>query len=176
MLDFVPVPSNQIEKVKEIMNSQPDFIWLMKRKQSLNTRDIVEYLEKSKRLHNTVVLIKKGNDIVGVIDFQMKSPKDGVPWIGMLVIKSSFERLNYGTQAYQKFEKMARESGAKRVRIGVHVANKGGRIFWGKQGFIPYKTFLLEGQKLFGLEKRIAPVPPVNSHVFYDKMGESNVR
>lgn len=167
MLDFVPVPSNQWEVLQEILNSQPEFLWLLKRKKDLNQIDILKYLQKSKRMNRDLAFIKKDNQFVGVIDYQWKSPKDGHPWIGLLLIHRLFERQGYGTLAFTKFEGMVKEKGESMIRLGVHEENHVGFFFWRKHGFVPFKRFTLNEGEMIGLEKRI---------YFYDKMDDSNVR
>ena len=167
MLHFVPVPSDQWEVLQDIMNSQPDFLWLLKGKKALNQIDILKYLQKSKRMNRNLAFIKKDNQCIGMIDYQWKSPLDGHPWVGLFLIHNSYERQGYGTLAFAKFEGMVREKGDSMIRLGVHEGNDVGHLFWTKQGFVPFKRFTLDECQMIGLEKRI---------YFYVKMGDSNVR
>jgi GNAT superfamily N-acetyltransferase len=155
MVDFVPVPFNQWEVLHDILNSQPEFLWILRRKKALNQLDILKYLQKSKSMNNQVAFIKKGRHYVGIIDYQWKSPQDGHPWIGLLLIHRQYEKQGIGSEAFARFESMVNEKRKSVIRLGVHEKNDAGYFFWTKQGFAPFKHFILHKNPMIGLEKKI---------------------
>ncbi|MNN37331.1 Acetyltransferase (GNAT) family protein [compost metagenome] len=80
-------------------------------------------------------VIMDGNSFIGISEILMLNPKDGYPWIGLLMIKKDFHHKGYGTRIVREIISLLKARNMSAVRLGVLIDNEQGHRFWTKQGF-----------------------------------------
>ena len=77
-----------------------------------------------------------GAELVGVLDFRLHWPADGVAYIGMLMVAEPYQRRGIGRQAWQLLRPwLANTARMAKVRLGVEQFNHTGLKFWECLGF-----------------------------------------
>ena len=72
-----------------------------------------------------------GAELVGVLDFRLHWPADGVAYVGMLMVAEPYQRRGVGRQAWQLLRPwLAHTAHMAKVRLGVEQFNHTGLQFW----------------------------------------------
>jgi RimJ/RimL family protein N-acetyltransferase len=157
-MEFVKSTIEMIPVEMEIMNSHPEYNLLSDGKRHLGEEDLLEeHLEKND-LDKERYLIQVGHDYIGIIDYIMHNPKDGKPWIGLLVIHNDWTEKSFAKQALEIYEHTMKTSGITEIRLGCFTENLRGMRFWAKQGFIKLNEITYNEQPLWVLEKKLTEV------------------
>lgn len=152
MIQFEPVTKDKLEIALDIVNSNSEYNRLENGNHVRTMKEVsVELLNPS----TTSLLIKFGNQYIGILDYLDKNPKDQLPWLGLLMIHSRYHSRGYGKRAYLSFEDRLKEQKVSRVRLGVLKQNKKAREFWNSLGFQYYDTRQLDGNQVDCFEKVI---------------------
>ena len=77
-----------------------------------------------------------GAELVGVLDFRLHWPADGVAYVGMLMVAEPYQRRGIGRQAWELLRPwLANTAHIAKVRLGVEQFNHTGLKFWESLGF-----------------------------------------
>lgn len=155
MMDFVKCSADNVEAELAIMNSNPAFNLVSKDKEELTLQEIIDDRSESVQIGAERFLIEVEHGYVGVIDWLMKNPNDGYPWLGLLTIKKEYQNHGYAKQALCQFYDLMRERGVTELRIGVIAMNKPAHRFWRAQGFEEVKSSEVGDKPILIYEKRI---------------------
>jgi GNAT superfamily N-acetyltransferase len=150
--------TNEINKWKielEIMNSNSSYNQMSKNKSTINYVDILSEYEESKKLNTTRLLIKQGNNYIGLVDYCINNPSDNTPWISLFVIHKQFQGGGNSLGVFQQLEDLIRKEGKKKLRLAVHKENEKGILFWTRLGFNKFKEIIFEGKPHYCLEKNL---------------------
>lgn len=91
--------------------------------------------------HMWAICRKCDGAAVGMVDFLQENPSDGLPWIGLLIIRGELQGQGYGTEALEAlFDHFRRDRGWKALRIGVIAQNAPALAWWQRRGFKPIGT------------------------------------
>lgn len=154
-MNFVKSSQEKISVEMEIMNSHPDYNLLADGKRILDEQDLLKEHEEGNDLNKERFLIEEKGEYIGIIDFIMKNPRDGKPWLGLLIIHKLWIRQALAEKALAMYEAMMIKRGITEVRLGCFAANQPGLSFWTKQGFIRVKQIEFRDKPLWILEKNI---------------------
>ena len=124
MIDFRPVTPEQIEILKNIVNSNPEYNVLSDGHAQLTDDEILEMYHSSKKQGAFMNFIVDGDRFLGVINYLMENPSDKKTWLGLLMIHSNYHGLGYAVEDYRKYEDFMRNEGAKYIRLGVIKGNE----------------------------------------------------
>ncbi|CAM3799220.1 GNAT family N-acetyltransferase [Mesobacillus thioparans] len=155
-MKFIKSSKDRISEEMEIMNSHPDYNLLADGKRILDEKDLLEEHEEDKDLKKERYLIELEGKSIGIIDFIMKNPRDGKPWLGLMIIHRAWTRKALAEKALSAYEEMMKERGITEVRLGCFAANQPGLSFWKKHGFKQVKQIEFREQPLWIMEKKIA--------------------
>ncbi|MDM5291764.1 GNAT family N-acetyltransferase [Peribacillus simplex] len=139
MIEFQPITHEQIELLKEIVNSNHQFNTLSEGHPELTDKEILKMYESSENQGTVMNLIMDGDRPVGVIDYLMENPSDKMPWLGLLMIHRDFQGQGYAVKALKEYEYLMQDQGKKRVRLGVIKGNDRALNFWTNRGFTFYE-------------------------------------
>lgn len=139
MIQFQPVTHEQIELLKEIVNSNHAYNTLSEGHSELNDKEIHDMYESSKNQGAVMNFVVDGDRPVGVIDYLMENPSDKMPWLGLLMIHSDHQGKGYAVEALKKYERLLQNQGKQRVRLGVIQENDQALKFWTNRGFTFYE-------------------------------------
>jgi GNAT superfamily N-acetyltransferase len=134
MITFERITQDLIEVIEEITNSNPNYN-LMENGQLTRSRDelMKEYFE-SPHQSNTY-FIKLDDTYIGLIDFLELNPRDGFPWLGLLMIHGDYQGYGFGTNAFLLFEEELIQKNVHALRLGVLLNNHQAKSFWLTNGF-----------------------------------------
>jgi RimJ/RimL family protein N-acetyltransferase len=77
-----------------------------------------------------------GAELIGVLDFRLHWPQEGVATIGMLLVAEPYQRQGVGGQAWALLAPwLAATAGVSRARLALEQFNFGALKFWEAQGF-----------------------------------------
>jgi ribosomal protein S18 acetylase RimI-like enzyme len=74
--------------------------------------------------------------IVGYVRVLPRHPKDGHPWIGLLLVHGHYRRQGHGWAIASAVEQRFRDAGADAVRLGVLANNPEAQRFWARLGYL----------------------------------------
>ena len=158
VFDVITFETNEINKWKielEIMNSNSSYNQMSKNKSTINYDDILSEYDESKKLNTTRLLIKQGNNYIGLVDYCINNPSDNTPWISLFVIHKKFQRSGNSHEVFERLESLVRKEGKTKLRLAVHKENEKGLSFWSRIGFNKFKEVIFEGKPHYCLEKDI---------------------
>jgi GNAT superfamily N-acetyltransferase len=155
MMKFELSSQGKIPIEMEIMNSQPEYNLLSEGKRILDEKDLLEEHEEGKEFDKERYLIEVEGKSIGIIDFIMRNPRDGKPWLGLMIIHKDWTRKGIAEKALSMYEEMMAERGITEVRLGCFTANKPGLSFWTKMGFLQIKQIEFRDKPLWIMEKKI---------------------
>jgi RimJ/RimL family protein N-acetyltransferase len=81
------------------------------------------------------VFLKGEDEPVGVLDWMDANPSDGLPWIGLLMVRADVQRQGYATEAFNGLVAHLRERGRSKLRAGVIERNAAGLALVEQLGF-----------------------------------------
>ncbi|MNH88541.1 Acetyltransferase (GNAT) family protein [compost metagenome] len=155
MMNFVKCSADNVEAERAIMNSNPAFNLVSSGKEEWTLQEIIDDRNESVQIGAERFLIEVEHGYVGVIDWLMKNPNDGYPWLGLLTIKKEYQNHGYAKQALCQFYDLMRERGVTELRIGVIVKNKPAHQFWRAQGFEEVKSSTMGDKPILIYKKGI---------------------
>ncbi|MFP7492941.1 GNAT family N-acetyltransferase [Terribacillus saccharophilus] len=154
---MISLEKNNIDKVfkeLEIMNSNPEYNLLSKNKRTVTISDIKAEYAKTKISKMNRMLIKKGLQYIGLIDFTLKSSLDNLPKVDLFVIHKKFQGSTIAEQAYYYFEGMLYGNKTNACRLVVCKRNEAAVRFWKKVGYKTYEETIRNGKVCLFMEKR----------------------
>ncbi|WP_299094430.1 N-acetyltransferase [uncultured Metabacillus sp.] len=137
IITFEAITGTKLSIVKEIVDSNKCYNLL---ENGRGTRSLEELKGEFLNSSTQSVFIKCGSSYIGVIDFLDNNPKDGFPWIGLLMIHKDFQGKGYAKQAYKEYEKKLLLNGISAIRLGVLIGNERAKNFWESMGFVYVET------------------------------------
>jgi RimJ/RimL family protein N-acetyltransferase len=117
-------------------------------------KDILTEHEKDEIEKERYLLKWKGKPM-GIIDFTMYNPKDGFPWLGLLLIHKSFEGQGLAKKAFLHYEKLMMDREVSAIRLGCYKDNNRGLLFWERLGFKEIKEVQYKEKPLLVMEKEL---------------------
>lgn len=118
--------------VLSIMNSNPDYNRMVN---GSAHRSLEEAVEEIGYPGQQGWMLRDGARYVGLLFFLEENPKDGFPWLGLLMIDGNEQGKGYGRSAYRLFEAHLLQLNKLAVRIGIVRENAGAKAFWTGLGF-----------------------------------------
>jgi RimJ/RimL family protein N-acetyltransferase len=76
--------------------------------------------------HTVALRLRDGGECVGVLDWMDENPKDGSPWIGLIMIHARRQRQGLAAEAIAGLAEHGRRAGWTRLREGVIEGNEAG--------------------------------------------------
>jgi GNAT superfamily N-acetyltransferase len=134
---FEEITDEKLTIVQEIVHSNKGYNLLENGRETRTTEELKEEFLNSK---TKSMLIKLDNSYIGVIDYLDENPKDGFPWLGLLMIHRDQQGKGYAKLAYAKYEGELIHTGKSAVRLGVLKGNVKAKQFWESVGFTYYET------------------------------------
>jgi RimJ/RimL family protein N-acetyltransferase len=114
--------------------------------------DAARYLavETARENGTCLALVERAKgDVVGTVALLLPNPADGVPWIGILVLRSDRQGRGLGREAVTALEDALARAGWPQVRLAVRVADAPARRFWEAVGYraVPDMTRPYDGRE-----------------------------
>ena len=126
-------------------------------------QEVFQEIPPNFSLENKVVLgIFIKDEMIGVVDYLIGYPNNETVYLGLLLLKESFQQKNYGKVSYEKLEENFRQiEKITKIRLSVIETNQKGITFWKKMGFhLTGEKKAYENKKMFTnvllMEKDIA--------------------
>ncbi|PEJ56648.1 GNAT family N-acetyltransferase [Bacillus sp. AFS002410] len=150
MITFEKITQDLIEVIEEITNSNQSYN-LMENGRLTRTKEELmnEYFDSSTQTET--YFIKLDDTYIGLVDFLKLNPKDGFPWLGLLMIHNDYQGYGFGTNAFLLFEELLLKRSIHGLRLGVLLSNQQAKTFWQSQGF----TFVENRTNTDGIEVEV---------------------
>lgn len=104
------------------------------------------------------IFLRQSGEPVGVLDWMDENPSDGMPWVGLLMIRADRQRQGLAIEAFEGLAALLRDRGARAVRAGVMERNAAGWKLAGRLGFGPVSTTAIRStseEEVVVLERRL---------------------
>ena len=103
---------------------------------------------------------REDGQVAGVASFLQENPRDGKPWLGLLMVHGGLHGQGYGSEAVDGLLRHFREQlGWQWLRLGVITRNEKARRFWERHGFHAYtstvKAFPIGQVPILCMERRL---------------------
>ena len=134
---FEEITSDKLTVFQEIVHSNKSYNLLENGRGNRTTEELKEEFLNS---ITKSMFIKLENNYIGVIDYLDENPKDGFPWLGLLMIHGDQQGKGYAKLAFAKYESELLQTGKSSVRLGVLKGNAKAKQFWESLGFTYYET------------------------------------
>jgi ribosomal protein S18 acetylase RimI-like enzyme len=152
MFIFEKIKPETLPFVVEIVNSNSDYNSL----ENGNLKRTVSEVESEFLNPETESYLIKNKEVpIGVLDYLHQNPKDGFPWIGLLMVHAKFQSQGIGSRIYYEFEKKFLESKYNHVRLGVLQDNRKAISFWTGMGFEYVETKGWKEKQIDVFEKQL---------------------
>lgn len=135
MITFEKITEEYIDVIVEITNSNQNYNLM---ENGAHTRTIEELMKEYFQSTNQseTFFIKLDDTYIGLIDFLAHNPRDGFPWLGLLMIHSDYQGYGFGSNAFTLFEEQIRtRDNILALRLGVLIHNHQAKTFWQSLGF-----------------------------------------
>ena len=139
---FAEIEQNDIDKIRDIYNSNKNFLVAHMGISSISKEFIYNEINEMKSIGFISSAIKDNKgEIIGVCDFKIQEEA----YLSLLMIDSKLKRNGLGKDIYNQLEKMFKSNNVKRIRIDVvYDYEENALEFWKKQGFVPNEKIELE--------------------------------
>ncbi|WP_088042935.1 N-acetyltransferase [Bacillus sp. EAC] len=134
MITFEKITQDLIDVIVEITNSNPNYNLMENGKLDRSKKALFEEYFGPSHPSETY-FIKLDDTYIGLIDFLELNPRDGFPWLGLLMIHGDYQGYGFGTNAFIFFEDLLKERNKHALRLGVLVNNPQAKSFWLSHGF-----------------------------------------
>jgi len=135
MVTFEKITEEYIDVIVEITNSNQNYN-LMENGSPTRTKEELfkEYFQSTNQ--SETYFIKLDDTYIGLIDFLILNPRDGFPWLGLLMIHGDYQGYGFGTNAFVLFEEQIKSrENIHALRLGVLINNHQAKEFWKSHGF-----------------------------------------
>ncbi len=85
--------------------------------------------------HCLAVVERATGEVVGSAATVVPNPSDGVPWVGLLIIRADRQNRGLGREAATAIERVLARDGWREVRLAVLASNPRARRFWERLGY-----------------------------------------
>ena len=136
--------AEDLDALLEVYASNPDYLELTEGSggepgrydRDMLERDVgVAQLTPGRRLAG--IFLRDGGDAVGVLDWMEANPTDGIPWVGLLIIRRDRQRHGLASEAFAGLANELRARGQNAIRAGVIDRNPEGHALVHRLGFEP---------------------------------------
>lgn len=157
MLKWIRSGRHKTSEELEIMNSNPYYNKLFSGRAEVELAELEKELSELQGSDRHRYLIEKDGKGVAILEYILHNPKDGKPWLGLLMVHHAFQKQGIAEAVYLMYEKKMKSIGLNDLRLGVLDGNEPARFFWAKMGFGEVEAKEQEGKKIHIFEKRLAP-------------------
>lgn len=150
------VGSGDLPDLNRVFASNPDFLQLREEMAPYDLESVTRYWEAASLdpgRHILLLVLKSTGSAIGLLDFVDRSPADGKPWIGLVMIHRDHQRQGFGTEAVRSAVDFVGSQGHRGVRMAVLEANETGFAFARHLGFEAYRQ---AGAAEEGTNRRLA--------------------
>ncbi|QOS97664.1 GNAT family N-acetyltransferase [Brevibacterium sp. JNUCC-42] len=135
-----PLEQQELSLAVDIYNSNPNYNVITNGEPVLTLAELnQEYSDTNKYASGHWLAIQHVGKIIGISHILIENPNDQKPWIGLLIIDSSYQGKGYGKKAYLMLEEYFRSLKKNTIHIGVIASNQSSLNFWGRLGFEQYR-------------------------------------
>lgn len=90
---------------------------------------------------------ERDNELILIIDFIVDFPEEGVLWIGLFMLNTSYKRKGIGMEILGAFFNVSKLTGYQHVQLGVYDDNFPAVAFWERNGFAEFRQTQINNDK-----------------------------
>jgi len=145
-LTVAPIGDGYLNDLYLVYLSNPDYLHITEgitdgvgvytRDQMLRDLQVAEWTGRTP----LGVIRREDRKLIGILEYWERSDTDGMPWLGLLMIRRDCQRRGFGREAAKGFLRWAADRGWPEVRLGVVEDNRAALSFWRALGFREYET------------------------------------
>jgi len=136
--EIEPITRDNYVEVGEVFTTNPEFCLLSEGKKG-GAENVLQEIDEGPSGFNLdnkfFVSLRKDGRIIGILDLLKGFPAPDCMWIGLLMVHGDMHDRSIGSKIVKGVLKAARDSGHRRVQLGVIEANVKALKFWQKMGF-----------------------------------------
>jgi len=143
-LNFAATLPSDVPQLVELYNSNPFFLEATEGKSVVTETEVLRDLEETASFASgswSLSIREKGNtEVIGVAQFILENPRDGNPWLGLLMFHRQKQRFGYAREFLDVLVGWYQENGYTSLHLGVQERNDLVIPFYEKCGFHVYEV------------------------------------
>jgi diadenosine tetraphosphate (Ap4A) HIT family hydrolase/RimJ/RimL family protein N-acetyltransferase len=139
-LRFEPLGHDELPALQALCESCADYYHLMTGGpvRSSEAHTLFTLRPETASMHDKFLVgVRRGRDLIGVLDLYRHYPRRQHAWMGLLLLHPNLRGHGYGTAMIRWMVDWAREQGCTRLRLGVADDNQRALDVLGRHGFAP---------------------------------------
>jgi len=141
-LTYRSTTSADVPQLVEVYNSNPFFMEVSEGKSAVTSLEVARDLEENQAMpgsYSISVCEMQTDRVIGILQFILKNPRDGHPWLGLLMIHQEKQGRGMAAECLHTLIAWYRENGFSSLHLGVLEKNERVVPFYEKHGFVRYE-------------------------------------
>lgn len=141
-LSYTPVCENDFAELLLVYNSNPDYMEYVYGKREVSIQSVQADHEENLGFADSYQFCLReasSRAIVGIAQFILCNPRDGHPWLGLLMLHSGEQKKGYAQEFLDHLTGWYQENGYSSLHLGVLEKNRHVVPFYEKCGFRVYE-------------------------------------
>lgn len=139
---YAPVTAGDFPALLDIYNSNPDYLEYAYGQRSVSIDTVLQDHAENAALTDAYsygLRTASGHSLIGVAQFILQNPRDGHPWLGLLMIARQAQGRGYAKEFLDCLIHWYRENGYTSLHLGVLEKNQAVVPFYESCGFAVYE-------------------------------------
>ncbi|MED1784870.1 GNAT family N-acetyltransferase [Brevibacillus fortis] len=141
-LVFQPVTEHDFPELLTVYNSNPDYMEFAFGQRVVTLQTVADdHQDNLKFADSYSFSIREvhGTEIIGIAQFILCNPRDGHPWLGLIMLHSEYQSHGYAKEFLDTLLSWYQENGYTSLHLAVLEKNKRVIPFYEKYGFVAYE-------------------------------------
>ncbi|MGG1660448.1 N-acetyltransferase family protein [Brevibacillus sp. NRS-1366] len=141
-LFYTPVCEKDFVELLLVYNSNPDYMEYANGQRQVTIQTVLEDHEENLSFADSYAFCLReatGGAIVGIAQFILCNPRDGHPWLGLIMLHSRYQKKGYAKEFLDHLIRWYQENGYHCLHLGVLAKNQRVVPFYEKYGFRVYE-------------------------------------
>ncbi|EJL23798.1 GNAT family N-acetyltransferase [Brevibacillus sp. BC25] len=141
-LVFHPVTEHDFPELLAVYNSNPDYMEFAFGQRVVTLQTVADDHQDNLAFADSYSFSIRevhGAEIIGIAQFILRNPRDGHPWLGLIMLHSAYQSHGYAREFLDTLIAWYRENGYTSLHLAVLEKNSRVVPFYEKYGFVLYE-------------------------------------
>ncbi|MCE0451956.1 GNAT family N-acetyltransferase [Brevibacillus sp. AF8] len=141
-LVFQPVTEHDFPELLTVYNSNPDYMEFAFGKRVVTLQTVEDDHQDNLAFADSYSFSIRevhGTEIIGIAQFILRNPRDGQPWLGLIMLHSAYQSHGYAREFLDTLIAWYRENGYTSLHLAVLEKNSRVVPFYERYGFAVYE-------------------------------------
>ncbi|CAM5793184.1 MULTISPECIES: GNAT family N-acetyltransferase [Brevibacillus] len=144
---YFPVEESDFDELLSVYNSNPDYMEYAYGKREVTVQTVESDHAENLAMEDSYSILLRSRstrDLVGIAQFILRNPRDGNPWLGLIMLHKDHQGKGYAQHFLDTLIAWYKENGYTSLHLGVLDKNRGVVPFYEKCGFRVYEERMTE--------------------------------